>query len=210
MNIEVFLNAAGGMGVVGAIMAFWARNYVGKYLAKKAENLATHEDIQKLVDQVRETEKVKAEIADRMWDRQRRWDAKKDLYLEVYSSLHRLYDLLINVEERRRAISVGGEGVDQTPLVEAVNLLRNGFDKFDNVGFVAPLFFSDAALASMANIAAQAARWMTVVTGDELLDLLQKSDLDKIQQDFARKFHAAILDFSAAAEVILVTRLARI
>jgi hypothetical protein len=93
MNVEVFLSAAGGMGVVGVIIAFWVRNYFGRYLAKKAENLATHEDIQKLVDQVRETERVKAEIADRMWDRQRRWDAKKDLYLEMYSSLHKLHDL---------------------------------------------------------------------------------------------------------------------
>ena len=135
MNIEVFLNAICGVGVVGVILAFWVRNYLGKYLARKAENLATHEDIQRLVDQVRETERVKADIADCMWDRQRRWDAKKDLYLEVYSSLHKLYDHLINVSEARRATSVQGDGVDRRPLVqEAVNQLRSDFDKNRSCG----------------------------------------------------------------------------
>jgi hypothetical protein len=199
MNIEVFLSAAGGVGVVGVMVTFWVRNYFGKYIAKKAENLATHEDIQKLVDQVRETERVKAEIADRMWDRQRRWDAKKDLYLEIYSSLHKLHDLLIDVAEGRRAISVRGEGADHTPLVEAINQLKSDFDKFSRVGFVAPLFFSDAALNSIANISGQAATWVTIVTGDELLELLQRHELDKAQQDFQLKFHDAILDLSAAA-----------
>jgi hypothetical protein len=199
MNVEVFLSAAGGMGVGGAFIVFWLHNYLGKYLTKKAENLATHEDIQKLVDQVRETESVKAEIADRMWDRQRRWDAKRDLYLEIYSSLHKLYDLLITVGEGRRVIFGQGEGADQTPLVEATNKLKSDFDKFSHVGFVAPLFFSDAALASITNITEEAARWMTVVTGDGLWELLQRRELDKAQQDFALNFHAAILDFSAAA-----------
>jgi len=59
-----FLSAAVGMAIVGWLWTFGAQNYLGKYLAKKAENLATHQDIQKLVDQVRETERVKSEIAD--------------------------------------------------------------------------------------------------------------------------------------------------
>ena len=50
------------------------------YLQKKAENYATHEDIQKLVDQVRETERLKADIADQMWDRQAKWKFRADHY----------------------------------------------------------------------------------------------------------------------------------
>jgi hypothetical protein len=73
-----FLSACLGGTVVAAIFGFWIKWYFGPYLTKKAENLATHEDIQNLVTQVRETERVKADIADRMWDRQARWNAKKE------------------------------------------------------------------------------------------------------------------------------------
>jgi hypothetical protein len=160
--------------------------YLGSYLKKKGENLATHEDIRKLVDQVRETERVKADIADRMWDRQRRWDAKKDLYIETISSIHKLHDLLIEVGEFRG-------GGDQTRLAESVNQLKSDFDRFSHVGFVAPLFFSDAALRSIADIGQLAARWMTNVVGDGLFEP------EEVQKDFTPKFHDAIMGLLAAA-----------
>lgn len=54
-------------GVAGA--------YFGGYLRKKGENLATHEDIRKLTDQVAAvtttTEQIKTEISDAAWNRQR-------------------------------------------------------------------------------------------------------------------------------------------
>jgi hypothetical protein len=186
MTYPELLNPIGMYAGVFIVTALGA--YLGSYLKKKGENLATHEDIRRLVDQVRETERVKAEIADRMWDRQRRWDAKKDMYVEIYSSLHKLHDLLVSVGEGVRC-----EGVDQTRLGEAKNQLKNDFDKFSHVGFVAPLFFSDAALASIANITELAARWMTIIIGDELCDF------GKVQKDFTPKFSDAVLGFSAAA-----------
>jgi len=42
---------------------------------------------------------------------------------------------------------------------EAVVQLNGDFDKFGHVGFVAPLFFSDAVVASIQNITGQVGRW---------------------------------------------------
>lgn len=195
MNIEVFLSAVSGAGFVAIVVAFWAKSYFGRYLAKKAENLATHEDIHKLVNQVRETERVKAEIADRMWDRQRRWDAKKDLYLEAYSSLHQIYDHLINVGEgRRRALHI--DGFDRTLLADAIGQLRSDFDKLGHVSFVAPLFFSDSAARSLWNISGSAKTWMAMVDSDGPLNA---DELAKAQEEFEQKFNAAIADFVVRA-----------
>jgi hypothetical protein len=185
------------MGVAGWLWTFGAQNYLGKFLAKKAENLATHQDIQKLVDQVRETERVKAEIADRMWDRQRRWDAKKELYVEIYSSLPNLLKHLINVGEARKAVFAQGADANHSLVMEAVNQLQSHFDKFGDVGFIAPLFFSDAALARIADIQTQAATWVTFLTEDKLL--ARKGELDTLQADFSRHFNDAVIAFSAAA-----------
>lgn len=66
--LEAFL--AGGLSLVGG----WCGAHIGAYLKKKGENLATHEDIDKLVDQVRAvtqtTKEIEAKISDEMWDRQ--------------------------------------------------------------------------------------------------------------------------------------------
>jgi hypothetical protein len=80
MDAESFWSALVGSGLAVASWGFWLKSYFGPYLASKAKNLATHEDIQKLVDQVRETEMVKSQIADSVWDRQARWSAKRDAY----------------------------------------------------------------------------------------------------------------------------------
>jgi hypothetical protein len=51
------------------------------YLKKKGENLATHEDIGKLIDQVRAvtitTKEIEASISDRSWNRQKHWEMKR-------------------------------------------------------------------------------------------------------------------------------------
>lgn len=72
----------------------WLSWYLGPYLKVKAANLATHEDIQKLVDQVRETEIVKADISDRMWHRQAVWQYKREFYFETFKILSDMWTAL--------------------------------------------------------------------------------------------------------------------
>jgi hypothetical protein len=54
--------------------------YVGSYLKKKGENLATHEDIDKLKDQVAAvtttTKRIEAAISNEMWRRERKAEAQ--------------------------------------------------------------------------------------------------------------------------------------
>lgn len=92
------MSGVAGSGVVAAILVFWIKSYFGPYLTQKAKNLATHEDIQKLIDQVRETETVKAEISHGVWDRQTRLLAKRDLYVEIAEALGTLRDLYVTMK----------------------------------------------------------------------------------------------------------------
>jgi hypothetical protein len=65
--------------------------YLGSYLRKKGENKAIHEDIGKLVDQMKTvtqaTKEIEAKISDDIWNRQRRWELKRELLLETVSAL---------------------------------------------------------------------------------------------------------------------------
>ena len=68
--------------------------YLGAYLKKKGENLATHEDINRLVDQVsvvtRTTKEIEAKISNDVWDRQKRWELKRDI---LFNAMKRIVDI---------------------------------------------------------------------------------------------------------------------
>src|SRR5438876_3864386 len=74
--------------------------YLGSYLREKGKNVATREDIDRVV---RKTEDIKAQITGDLWERQNRWAFKRDLYIRLlenlgiaYKALDRLYDAETN------------------------------------------------------------------------------------------------------------------
>lgn len=75
--------------------------FLGAYLKKKGQNLATHEDIQKLVDQVKATTEatkaIEARITDQFWNKQRLWEMKRDTLFELLASLGKMDDALVSV-----------------------------------------------------------------------------------------------------------------
>jgi len=76
---------------VFSLIGAWAGSYLSAYLKTKGENLATHEDISKLVDQVRAvtqtTKEIEAKISEDVWDRQRKWEMKRDLLFGMVKGL---------------------------------------------------------------------------------------------------------------------------
>src|ERR1700674_5268267 len=69
--------------LVGAFVG----SYFAGYLRKKGENLATHEDIDKLVAQVAAvtttTKEIEAKITSDVWDRQKRWELRREVLFEA-------------------------------------------------------------------------------------------------------------------------------
>lgn len=65
--------------------------YFGASLKKKGENFATHEDIDKLVATVsavtQATKDIEAKISNHVWDRQRRWEMKRDALFALAQKL---------------------------------------------------------------------------------------------------------------------------
>ena len=67
-------------------------------MRKKAENLATHEDIKLLTDQVaavtKTAKEIEAKISTEVWDRQKQWELKRDVLFEVVKTIGDLSDKL--------------------------------------------------------------------------------------------------------------------
>jgi hypothetical protein len=72
--------------------------YFGSYLKKKGENLATHEDINKLLAQVsavtQTTKEIEAKISDDVWSRQKHWEMKRDVIFDVSRKIARVDEIL--------------------------------------------------------------------------------------------------------------------
>lgn len=83
--MEMVLVSLNTVALAGLGTAYWlfAKKDAGAYMEKKAENLATHEDIGKLVDQVKAvtetTKKIEAEISEGVRDKQKRWQMKREV-----------------------------------------------------------------------------------------------------------------------------------
>jgi len=91
--------------VIGAALAFsgamWGASKRA-YATKKGENLATHEDIDKLVDQVAAvtdtTKKIEAKISETEWNRQKRWELKREVLFEAGKRLGELHDVMVQLD----------------------------------------------------------------------------------------------------------------
>jgi hypothetical protein len=78
-------------GFVTVALAVGIGAYLRSYLRKKGENLATHEDINKLVDQVSAVttvaKQIEAKISNEMWQRQTVRNERKEAYCQVLGIL---------------------------------------------------------------------------------------------------------------------------
>lgn len=90
MFIEGDLSYA-GISVVSVLSAGIGA-FFGAYLKKKGENLATHEDLDNLVLQVKATTEatkaIEARITNDLWVSQKGWELKRDILMQWFRSVH--------------------------------------------------------------------------------------------------------------------------
>jgi hypothetical protein len=87
--------------IVLAAIASGFGGYFGAYLKKKGENLATHEDLDKLVQQMtattEATKAIEARISDQIWNRQRQWEFKRELLTQLIRSMSNVDNSLLEL-----------------------------------------------------------------------------------------------------------------
>ena len=83
------------------LVAAFVGSYLAGYLKKKGENLATHEDIGKLVEQMAAvttaTKEIEAKISNDVWERQRKWDVKREALFEALKALSSVEAALVHL-----------------------------------------------------------------------------------------------------------------
>lgn len=67
-------------GIAAFLLGIVFRPFFNSYSAKKGENLATKEDIAQLT---KIAEGIKAKISDEYWDRQKQWELRRDVVIDM-------------------------------------------------------------------------------------------------------------------------------
>jgi hypothetical protein len=132
-------------GVVALVSAFCG-SYLGAYLKKKGENLATQEDINNLVAQVQAvttaTKEIEAKISNDMWSRQKRWELKREALFEMAKCSESYKNALVHLystqhvarEQLKKGVKVGAEH-----HVEARRRFNEATDRYDEATLMARL-----------------------------------------------------------------------
>jgi hypothetical protein len=131
---------------------FWA------YGKKKGENLATHQDIDKLVDQVQAVttamKEIQTNISDESWGRQRQWELKREAVLEAIRKTSKVKDALTNlhavyITEQQSAAECYPPRLEQR--VEAGRLWHEAADEFDQATLLVSVACTEEATTAMEN-----------------------------------------------------------
>jgi hypothetical protein len=95
--------------------------YLSSYLKKKAEGLATKEDFKDLKEQTAEltrtTKKIEAEINNDVWNRQKRWEMKREVIFDMSKQVSAVEDALSSMYSTHkyyRLQAQSGQIVDAT------------------------------------------------------------------------------------------------
>jgi hypothetical protein len=178
-------------------------SYLGSYMSKKGENLATHEDVGKLVDQVRAvtaaTKEIEARISNDVWDRQKRWELKRDVLFEIIKKSGTVSDTLTRLEafyqtQRSQKIDVVGPERMKT-LIDASKAFNDSANAFENAGLLAGLVCGKE-LVDAANQFILLVRNIAVALGNANADALQQN-----KGEFVQRMHAITVTVRKELEV---------
>jgi hypothetical protein len=92
------------------LVSAFVGSYLAGYLKKKGENLATKEDIQDLAAQTalltQTAKEIEAKITDKVWDRQKRWELKRDQILQAVKGVSAVKNALIGFQFGRATATI--------------------------------------------------------------------------------------------------------
>jgi hypothetical protein len=171
---------------VGALLGFFG-GYLKAYGAKKGENLATHEDIDKLVDQVRAvtttTKEIEAKISNEVWDRQKQWELKRDLLFDAAKRLTDVENKLLSLNTywtKRNAGEIEGEESRIRLDNEYVTNWQESIRSFEEIETMAQIVCSAETMRAFAQLG-DLLRMMAskIVSGDKDIYSALKSERDK-------------------------------
>jgi hypothetical protein len=117
------------------LIAAFIGSFLPGYLKRKGENLATREDIDMLIDQVRAvtqaTKEIETSLSDRSWNRQRLWEMKRDAIAAAIQAMDAADDALMELGIAYQLLKSGGPVSQELFKQEKQVEWKGAIDTFD-------------------------------------------------------------------------------
>jgi len=108
------------LSALTVLVSAFVGSYLAGYFKKKGENLATHEDIDKLVAQVAAvtttTKEIEAKITSDIWDRQKRWELRREVLFEATRRVSEVDEVLLMMDSALQ-VEVQSQNKDDPDLI---------------------------------------------------------------------------------------------
>ncbi len=148
--------------------------FVGAYLKKKGENLATKEDFRDLKAQTAElkqaTKEIEAKIDDQMWNRQRQWEMKRDVLLELIRAMGEIRNAQFAVYSAFKAYKAATFDAERNSLgvrkTESIEAWRVATEKLESGRILVAVLGNDPLNESLREFNKFLRRAYTAVTED--------------------------------------------
>jgi hypothetical protein len=181
------------IGVLTTILGVLV-GYLTGYAKKKGENRAMHEDIGKLTNQVaavtKTAKEIEAKISSDVWDRQKRWELKREVLFEATQRAAQLDDALrvLNITIGLARAETSQEASLNFDLLRRQNTARADLLKatnaFDETKLWVSVVCGEAVTVAIQNLA--------IVSLKIAADLVNGEDLyDKQKPEFVERLLAA-------------------
>lgn len=87
--MDVRVETAVAVWFIGTLVSAFIGSYLASYVKKKGENRAIREDLDKIV---KSTKEIEEKISDDYWDRQKRWELRRDTVFEAARKVAKAID----------------------------------------------------------------------------------------------------------------------
>lgn len=142
MEQLINLIALGFAAIAGGFFGWFLKPYLGK----RGQDLATREDIDKALDEVRAlstaTKGIEAKISGEVWDRQKRWELKRDVLFEAVKKSAAVHQALMKVHALYQADKTAiarGEPERAGEQIKAGGLLLEATAELDDTYLIVSL-----------------------------------------------------------------------
>jgi hypothetical protein len=102
--------------------------YIGAYLKKSGENLATHDDFERVLAelklQTQATKEIEAKISDDVWDRQKKWEIKKEALFDATRGLVDFNNALMKIRSIEDAKKTHPDIPENVWLLQETEVLK--------------------------------------------------------------------------------------
>jgi hypothetical protein len=174
--------------VLVTLVTTFVGSWLGGYFRRKAENLATHEDIDKLLDQVgavtTTTKEIEAKISGELWDRQKQWELKRDILFDAVKRLNDVDSKLLALNtfwERKITSKIESEESEIRLSHEYTTEWQKAMYGFEEVEALAQITCSPETMRAFAQLGALLKRLVSdIVNGNELAYKLSQRERDKL------------------------------